>query len=244
MIVTATAAQLAALQPRTEALLRILSLAEVYGTDRPFCRFWMGEGGSVFSLADGVATLHPGEEVEEVALFLEMSPDVHTVRTDGDTALRLAAGWGVEPKIGTVMRADKPLLPPGAAEECPPAALYPLLTTVFSEDIPPFDVWYADVHHRMRRGAFHATAVRRQGQAVSCALTVAETAEAVLIGGVATHPDYRGQGLASACVTTLAHRMGEKTVWICPKNEAAERLYRRLGFASCGQFGIVEKKRG
>ena len=244
MIVTATAAQLADLQPRTEALLRILSQAEVYGTDRPFCRFWIGEGGSVFSLTDGVVTLHPGEDVKEAALFLEMSPEVHTVRTDGDTALRLAAGWGVEPKTGTVMRVDKSLLPQGAAEECLPAPLYPLLKTVFGESISPFDVWYADVHHRLRRGAFHATAVKAGDTVVSCAMTVAETTGAVLIGGVATHPDHRGQGLASACVTALAHRMGEKAVWICPKNEAAEQLYRRLGFAPCGEFGIVEKKRG
>jgi GNAT superfamily N-acetyltransferase len=204
----------------------------------------MGEGGSVFSLSEGVATLHPGEDVEEAALFLEMSPEVHTVRTDGATACLLAARWGTKAKLGTVMRAESVLLPTGGAEDCPPAPLYPLLQSVFGESIPPFDVWYADVHHRLRRGAFHATAAKAGETVVSCAMTVAEVDKAVLIGGVATHPDHRGQGLASACVTVLAHHMGEKAVWICPKNEAAERLYRRLGFAPSGEFGIVEKKRG
>ena len=106
MIYTANDAQLSVLSPDTEPLLRILSAAAMYGTDRPFYQFWMGEGGSVFSLSEGVATLHPGEDVEEVALFLEMSPEVHTVRTDGDTACLLAARWGTKAEFGTVMRAE------------------------------------------------------------------------------------------------------------------------------------------
>lgn len=243
MIRAIPAAEAAALNPQTEALLRITAAAQVYGDTWQELRFWRGEGGSVLMLADGVATLHAGEDAGDAALFLQMSPDVRTVRTDADTAQSLAAAWGTEAKTGEVMKAACPLSPIGGAEQPPIAALHPLLKEVFGADIPPFDVWYADVHHRARRGRFAAAAVMEGGQAVSCALVSAQTERVTLLGGVATAPAARGRGCASACVTALAHaeQAAGREVWISPKNDAAAVLYRRLGFTPCGHWGIVKK---
>lgn len=243
MIRAVIAADVAALPTDSEALLRMASMAQVYGDAWQALRFWRGEGGSVLSLADGVATLHAGEDVQDAALFLQMSPDVRTIRTDAHTAKRLADAWGAEVKTGDVMRAVRPLLPTGETEALSPAALYPLLKAVFGADIPPFDVWYADVHHRLRRGRFGAAAVQREGRAVSCALVSAQTDRAVLLGGVATAPQVRGKGFASACVTALtcAEQAAGREVYISPKNEPAAALYRRLGFVPCGCWGIVYK---
>lgn len=227
----------------SEALLRIVAQAQVYGDTWQALRFWRGDGGSVLSLADGVATLHGGEDAEDALLFLHMSPDVHTVRTDAETAARLAAMWGTDATVGEVMAAPCEIMPLGTATEPPLSTLYPLLKAVFDKDMPPFDVWYADVHHRYRRDRFRAVAVMEGRQALSCALVSAQTDSATLLGGVATLPKARGHGYASACVTALTHaeQAAGRAVYISPKNAGAAALYRRLGFVPCGTWGIVHK---
>ncbi len=243
MIRAVSAAEAAALPPRSEALLRIAAAAQAYGDEWQALRFWRGDDGSVIALWDGTATLHAAEEVEDALLFLTMSPDVHAVRTDEASAERLAAMWGTNAVSGDVMRAAQPLEAVGAVESVPPSAVYPLLHETFGEAVPPFDVWYADVHHRLRRGRFDAAAVTAGDAVVSCALTTAQTAEAALLGGVATAPAFRGRGYASACVTRLARHMqaARRDVWISPKNASAAALYRRLGFVPCGRWGMVTK---
>ncbi len=242
MIRSADSAALASLTPSSEASLRILAAAIVYGTERPFCRFWSDDNGGVLMSAEGVATLHCAALSDEWATFLSMSPDVHTVRTDGAVARELAALWGTAAACGSVMRAAS-VAPQGETSELPPARLYPLISNVFQEAVPPFDSWYADVHHRMRRGRFHARAVCNKDIALSCAMTVAECHTAVLLGAVATHPTARGRGFASACVCTLTHALESegKVVYISPKNDSAKRLYEHLGFITCGEWGKVFK---
>ncbi len=242
MIRAADTAALGALVPDTEAALRILGAATAYGTDRPFCRFWTDDDGGALMIAEGVATLHTPRCTDEWRTFLTMSPDVHTVRTDGRTARTLAEYWHTQAECGAVMRAVAVSVC-GDATTMPPAALYPLIAQVFGKAVPPFDGWYADVHHRLRRGRFHARAVCEGGEVRSCAVTVAECDEAVLLGAVATHPASRGQGFASACVTALAcdRLQNGQNVYISPKNEAAATLYDRLGFAVCGEWGKVQK---
>lgn len=243
MIRTADAAAIVSLPPVTEAALRIGAAVSVYGAERPFCRFWTDENGGALMIAEGVATLACAALTEEWITFLTMSPDVHTVRTDGAAARALAARWGADCACGAVMRAA-PIIPCGEAVTAPPKDLYPLIREVFGQAVPPFDGWYADVHHRLRRGRFRARAVYDGEQVLSCAMTVAEREEAVLLGAVATHPAARGRGLASHCVTALTAEYQEegKTVYISPKNEGAQALYTRLGFAVCGEWGTVVRK--
>ncbi len=243
MIRAADNQALSVLLPDNEAALRILGTAAAYGTDRPFCRFWTDENGGALMIAEGVATLHAPPCADEWLTFLTMSPEVHTVRTDAKTARELAALWGVQAECGEVMRAGDVSVC-GAATVTPPAPLYPLIASVFGEAVPPFDGWYADVHHRLRRGRFHARAVREGGEVRSCAMTVAECDAAALLGAVATHPAARGRGLASACVTALTHdcRQNGQEVYISPKNAAAAALYARLGFTVCGEWGKVQRR--
>ncbi len=242
MIRAADAAALARFAPSSESLLRILSAARAYGTEQDFCRFCVGED-SALSLMDGAATAHFGADGEDLELFLAMSPDVRTVRTGAEDARRLAVRFGGRVQTGEVVRADSPVLPEGEAATADPAAIWPVLQAVFGDTLPSFDAWYADAHHRWRHGLLHTAAVMRDGRVVSCALTTAECEDAALLGGVATLPDYRGQGLASAVVTALAaaRQAAGQRVWISPKNADAARLYRRLGFTVCGEWGIAEK---
>ena len=237
--------EIAALPPLpddSDAAVKIAAQVRAYGLSRPFLRAYAGEGGSVLSVLDGAATLYPGQDADEALLFVRMSPDVGSLRTDAPTAGRFAASIGVTAVIGVTMeyRGDPVAIDPVGS--LTPRDAYPLLLAVFGETLPLYDVWYADVSHRLRHGVCRIAGVTEQGQAVSCAMTVAETETAWVIGAVATHPDFRGRGYASAAVRSLVAegQAQGKRVLISPKNEAARALYERLGFAARGTWGAVQ----
>lgn len=225
----------------SDAALKIAAQVRAYGLARPFLRVYAGEGGSVLSVLDGAATLYAGQDADEALLFLRMSPDVHTLRTDADTARRFATSLVVPCETGVTMiyRGDPPAGDP--VPSLSPRDVYPLLSAVFGDSLPPFDVWYADASHRLRHDLCRIAGVTEQGKAVSCAMTVAETETAWMLGAVVTRPDCRGRGYASASIRSLIAdgQANGKKVLISPKNEAARALYARLGFAECGTWGTV-----
>lgn len=236
--------EIAALPPLpddSDAAVKIAAQVCAYGFSRPFLRVFAGEGGSVLSVLDGAATLVPGRDAEDALLFLRMSPDVRTLRTDATAAERFSATLGVPCQTGVTMAYRGGSLPPTETAELSPRDAYPLLCAVFGDTLPPFDVWYADVSHRLRHGLCRIAGVRKQGKAVSCAMTVAETGTAWLLGAVATDPGCRGRGYASAVIRSLIAdgQAAGKRVLISPKNEPARALYERLGFTGCGTWGTV-----
>ena len=226
----------------SDAAVKIAAKARAYGLSRPFLRVYAGEGGSVLSVMDGVATLYAGSDADEALLFVCMSPDVHALRTDEETAARFAASLGTPCQTGVTMEYRGDPMVNASAETLSPRDAYPLLAEVFGESLPPFDVWYADVSHRVRHDMCRIAGVTEQGKTVSCAMTVAETETVWMIGAVATHPACRGRGYASAVVRSLvaSGQAAGKRVLISPKNEAARSLYERLGFAVCGTWGTVQ----
>lgn len=112
-------------------------------------------------------------------------------------------------------------LPPDDRVQPPasPRSVYPLLAQCFEDGLSAFDSWYVDVSHRLRHGCCHMVVLSDAQGPAATAMTVAECHGAALLGAVATRPDCRSRGYASACVSTLAHTMlaKGKAVWICPK---------------------------
>ena len=230
--------------PDTEIALRQCGQFAAYGAEQPFLRFYEDDNGNRLSLFENAAFLDAHGDTEEMALFLTMDPTVQTVRTDADTADTLATMWGVTHKTEAVMQAPADAVDHNVVSDMPLRDVYGVLVDGFGKDtLPPFDVWYADVHHRFRRGLCRAVGVYEDGVAVACAMTVAECTSAALIGAVATRPQARGKGHASACVLTLSARLyrEQKRVLLSPKNEYAHRLYDRIGFAVVGEWGSVDK---
>ncbi len=246
MIQTATPKSFDQYIPRSEAGGRILSLVQMYGVEQPFLRFWRGEYGSAISLMDGHAVMEVRqEERDELFIFLTMQPEIRSVRTDEDSARLLAALWPRSRLTsGLIMTPETTPVPPGGAVfVTSPRDLYPVLQAGFGEGLPPFDAWYADVSHRMRHGGCRAAVVREGETLVSCAMTVAEWTGGAVMGAVATRPECRGKGYASACVIALTDvlRSEGRRIYLCPKNEGAQRLYQRLGFVGCGRWGELSR---
>lgn len=106
-----------------------------------------------------------------------------------------------------------------------------------------FDVWYADMSHRIRHGWARAYLIRMDGEPVSACLVSAESRWAGLISSVATKESWRGHGLASALIqaacTDLLH---------CKKSVVLEcefslcRFYANLGFLMDCELGTYESQ--
>jgi GNAT superfamily N-acetyltransferase len=124
-----------------------------------------------------------------------------------------------------------------------PRKLYPFLANIFPE-MPPFDDWYVDVCYRVRHGFCHISAIEWEDMPISSAMTVAEWKDGAVIGAVATAAEHRRKGYAARCVAALTSQLQQagKTVYICPKNAAAQKVYEQLGFVVCGKTAMIERK--
>lgn len=242
MLELCTAATLPAISEETEAGVRLAAQRNAYGLDQPFFLVYKGEDGSVLSLLDGAATLLAGEDPAEALCFLAMSPAVTSLRTDKETAMRFAAERGLTARAGAVLKAPLCISPTGEAVSVSPRDYYPLASRVFGEALPPFDVWYADVTHRLRRECCHLVGVFEPAGLVSGGMTVAETEKSWLLGAICTDSAYRRRGYAAACVTALtsAGQAQGRAVYIAAKNPGAQKLYEDLGFTLCGEWGQVD----
>jgi len=85
---------------------------------------------------------------------------------------------------------------------------------------------------KLRSGRGRGVFIKKDGLVVAVAQTEMETMDSALIVGVATHPLYREQGLATQCLCALLQslRHDEKTVVLQYDNPDAGKLYHRLGF--------------
>lgn len=223
-----------ALSPDSVCAVRLLSAYDNYAA-YPFARFWEDGEGRFASLLDGVGVFCADTVTEEWLAFWGMQPALAKLITDARIGDEIAA-YLQRPfaRVDAMQAVD--CAAGGQAEPVSPKTAFALLTAVFDDAIPPFDVWYADVSHRTRHAGCRTVGVLRDGACVSCAMTVAECAGGALIGAVATAPNARRQGLAGRLVNGLANTLisEQKHVFICPKHEAARRLYERIGFAVCG----------
>lgn len=226
----------------TLPIYRIRALWECYGA-LPFIHFYAGEQGSAAVMFDGqvIAYATPSER-EELALFIAMQPNISSVLADVDTAAQVAAHWEREVHEFPVMRYALPHTNGVSLSSVPARDLYTFLQPIFP-GLAPFDVWYPDVCYRERHGFCRNVAVCETGIPISSAMTVAEWEGGALIGGVATTPAYRKRGLAGMCVSSLVATLKKegRDVYICPKNESAQRLYTTLGFIECGRIAQVER---
>ena len=248
MIREAGKAELSRLLPDREAAVRIRALCEAYGTRYSFLRFWSGDRGECIALMDGqailvcdTADLYPDND--ELLCFLSMQPEIRSIRTDAQTAEWLFAHLGGHLKTGEVMQPTRKFIESSAmVKPFAERETYPLLERVFGDAVPPFEAWYVDVSHRRRRDLCRIVGIEERGEAAAVAMTVAECTGHALIGAVATAPQCRGKGYASACVSTLTQLLQyeKKQVWLSPKNEKAKCLYEHLGFKTVGRWGSLQ----
>jgi predicted GNAT family acetyltransferase len=81
------------------------------------------------------------------------------------------------------------------------------------------------------------------GTLVASAQTTAENSLSAMVVGVATHPDRRGRGYASAVVSQLcrdAFTKGKRFLCLFYDNPTAGRIYNKVGFAPIGDYALFK----
>ncbi len=224
--------------PINECTTRILGLKNAYGLSVSFLRFYADGEGSIASVIDGFCVFHsPARPTEEWLTFLRIVPDVQCIHTNEITCELIVKSFGLSAEKGLVMRLEKAQGSVIALETPQLQQLYyTLLQDVFSAVIPPFEGWYVDISHRVRHGVCHIAVKQVDGRPVSCAMTVAETDTAALVGYVATKASYRGRGYASDCINTLLRALPQSTVYISPNSMQAKTIYEKCGFSADAQW--------
>lgn len=225
-----------------ECAIRIHSLRRAYGIDVPFIRYYADDHGSLLSIMDGTAILYCETFTDEWQLFLSMNPDISRIHCSAIVGRQLMNAQQWQGREGVVLRYNG-ISAVTTAQVCEMPnlpAVHSLLSACFDE-MSPLDAWYPDVSHRLRHNCAKIATVFDGDTVISTAMTVAETDTAALIGQVATRHNYRGQGLAKACINSLISRCKEKTLYILPMTDIARSLYERMGFTPCGEWAELQR---
>ena len=226
-----------------ESLLRIFALKRAYGLDVPFIQYFADENGSLAAIMDGFCVFHCAHECcDEWRVFFAMHSDIAVLHAEESIVRALSLNSQRNVTSGEILRLSQmssysPLHK--SSQETPPfREIYAVLSDTF-DNIPRFDSWYVDASHRVRHGCCHIVGEYVDKTLAAVAMTVAETEDVALIGGVATLPDYRGRGLATSCITQLISQLSQKTLFIAPSSDDSARLYKKLGFVPFGTWAEV-----
>lgn len=142
-----------------------------------------------------------------------------------------------------LMRCSRPAeIETSAAEICENKNLesvFELIKTAYEmEQNSGRDMWMLKMLRGAAKGQATVLSAEKEGRAASAATIRGRTAKYGAIASVATLPEYREQGLASALVSACLLRLCDekRTAVLVPANETAFKLYSRLGFAPCGKI--------
>ncbi len=82
--------------------------------------------------------------------------------------------------------------------------------------------------------------IEKNKKAVAMAKSTNESKTHAMIIGVATHPEYRSQGLATSCVLKICKELINENKKPCLfyEDERAGRIYKKIGFKEVGNWSI------
>lgn len=225
-----------------ECLVRILGLRTAYGKNASFIQYYADGNGGLMSLMDSVAILDIPKLTDEWNVFLNMNPDIAIIHCSDTVGNALIATDNWSGRVGDVMKYNGPACTDSAEVEHNP--YLPVVHKLLEEHFPsisPLNSWYPDASHRLRHNNAHISAIMQGDKVVSTAMTVAETDNSAIIGQIATHPDFRRQGLAGTCIKSTISACEGKELYILPLNENARNLYAKLGFEHCGGWAELQR---
>ena len=222
---------------------RILSLYESYGDGYSFVGFWVqdddGAETALISRFEDKFSLYltAYSDLEEIAAFLRFQ-GAAAVMFDARYPLALDAKKRISGQVlayaGEEYSSDKEIYSPEFSE------LYALLKSCESEIfiVPDRLMFLSDVTHRTNTGKCTVLGISCDETLASAVMTVSETERAVILGAVATHPDYRRRGLSRELVRTLASavtRQG-RAAYVFSASDANTRFYQNSGFMIATDF--------
>lgn len=228
---------------------RIASFLEAYGFNYQFARFWIqknsdGEITAALSCVDGVASLEAadGTDFEELSAFLPFS-EMKILYSKESLVEKLSVNTITQSASMIYNRQNnKEYSEYDIIQNADLKKVYACLSSSF-DDLPPFEEWLPDVSHRVRHKTASAFAKEQNGIYTSVVMAVAESKKAVILGGVATVPDYRNKGYAGELVSFFTDYFNKlnKKIYLCCEEDKLN-FYNNLGFVRGENYTVSTLK--
>lgn len=119
--------------------------------------------------------------------------------------------------------------------------IYEILKKAGFDGLAAREIWLADTVFRMKKEKARALFYEENAVKAACAMVLFKAPGAVLLGAVATLPEYRGRGLAGLLVKSLAEAEKEKnnTVRLLCADDGIINFYKKIGFIKVGDWAIA-----
>lgn len=220
---------------------RITALFKTYGADYDFALFWVqdidGIPTAAISRIDGDMTLC----ADETADFEELLHFVNAVGFRSLTcSLENMKKLGLEPSDSSFtvkFTGGKTSGEINAFNDYDKRKVFDLLSLCGFE-LGDYGAFLSDVCSRLNKGTASMIAVEENGSLQACAFALFEGEKSVLLGAVATSPEARGRGFASAIVSKIANEKSDKDVFLFCRNDGLEAFYSKIGFETVGKWAI------
>ncbi len=226
--------------------LKTIAALRAYGTDYDFCRFYSSGGGNILLYNSSAVLSGEMTDPEETADFIKInSPD--SAECPPPAAALLAEKGSLADEYEFKRRLLFKLIPQrdfdderfkGIADV--PVSLdrmYSVLKSCFGDF--PYDLWYADMSHRIRHKVSRAF-MCGDGACAAMDFCIGKKA---YISAVGTLPEERGKGLGSGLLKRIAAELeaggAEGFLWCF---EDLEGFYSHIGFRQTGEDIILLKK--
>lgn len=219
--------------------LKIYALWLCYGTKYDFCRFYTADGAIVCGQNGSFVVSEFGDcDFDELAGFFAMGgfTEIFCSEKAGaalseklrcsrdEVYLMRFDGAGIARDIEMVVMTEK---------ETPLEDFYEILKTSFEIEFEP---WYLDMSHRIRHGV---TRTRRLGSSVL--VIQHELCGSALLSQVATLPEERGRGGASALISAVCAELSESEIFvIC--GDKLRGFYEKNGFSEVCKKSILKSE--
>lgn len=216
--------------------ITVASLVTAYPPELDICRSWMQIVGD--EMTAGICS-HGGEIVLWSTVRADYEELADFIKTIGYTNILCRARDVVSLELfacacGQVWRRDAVEANSCKYEKPETAGEFKELFELL-EIKGDFDEWFADISRRINKGTADMRFIRHNSKIVSTASLLHIDGSRALLGAVATHKDYRKQGLASGLINSF----GEKTVYLrCLPHLNA--FYQQLGFKSVDVWAEVK----
>lgn len=212
----------------------ITAMASTYGTNYDFARFYVQDDKAALSIVDGNVNIcaSADADIDEIREFLKV---VGYSSVRGEKALIEALKLNISDSSYIVKYAGNEVSAPvGFTDYGEPKEIYSLLT-LCGFDMGDFNAFSQDVCIRLNKGTASFGGIGGDNLSCCC-FRLFEGTKSVLLGAVATHPDFRGRGLASSLVPYMAY--GKKPSFLFTRNDALLDFYNNCGFEEQGKWAL------
>ncbi len=224
---------------------RIKAYFNCYSTDYDFVKFWVqtNENGDVtaaISRVDGDMTVTAeNADFEELLQFIKIV-GFSTIQCNRKVAKKFTAE---ETLWGYVVRFENKTenREINIKKDFELKEIYNIIKAANLTGVGDYLPWLSDTTFRINRKTAEPLLAEVDGNSAGCAMVLFRTDKAVLLGAVATSPEYRGRGIAGALVKRLANvelENGRRTELLC-KNDSIVEFYKSIGFTVKDEWSLI-----